>query len=157
MITRICTVAIAAVVSGTLGLWVGDKQIPFVQQWAEIAPNYPVEGQEIAVTWHGVRFKNYPGTVYRQIVDYCKEVHVLEPVNALYSPSDTENSFTRAFRMPAHIAHGPATYSARTEFANPWNPLHRLWPIVSYGIPIKFNIGDPSEIMHCGPTDPTKP
>jgi hypothetical protein len=155
MIIRACTIFAAAAMAGTLGYMVGDNQVPFVQQWAEEAPPNPVEGQEIVITWHGVRYRQCPGTVKRTIVDYCKEVHYLESVSALYSPVDTEATFSRSFRIPAHIAHGPAVYQAQTDFV--CNPLQRWWPIVSVGVPVKLYIGDPSDIKHCGPTDPKLP
>ena len=155
MISRICVVTIAGIASAYLGYMVGDREVPFIQQWAQEAPPNPVEGQEIVITWHGIRYRQCPGTVKRTIVDYCKEVHTLEPVSALYQAGDTKGTVTRSFRIPAHIAHGPAEYRAQTEFV--CNPLQRLWPIVTTSIPVKMNIGDPSEIKHCGPTDPKFP
>ena len=154
-ILRTCIAIITGLLAAYLGYMVGDREVPFVQQWAEEAPPNPVEGQEIVITWHGARYRQCPGTVKRTIVDYCKEVHTLEPVPAINQPGDTDGTFTRAFRVPAHIAHGPAEYRAVTEFV--CNPLQRWWPIVSPGIPVKMNIGDPSDDKHCGPTDPKSP
>src|ERR1035437_2603107 len=104
MIGRVCVVVITGSLAAYLGYAVGDRAVPFVQQWAEEAPPNPVEGQEIVITWHGIRYRQCPGTVKRTIIDYCKEVHTLEPATALYSPPDTEGTFTRSFRIPVHIA-----------------------------------------------------
>ena len=155
MIHRICIVAITVPLSAYLCFVVGDRAIPFVQQWAEIAPQNPIPAQEVVVTWHGQRTRECPGTVKREIIDACHELHTLAPVPSIISEGDRPATLTRAFRIPAHIAMGPALYIASTDFVCNWT--QRWWPIHSQGLPVKFNIGDASEPIHCTKTDPNLP
>jgi hypothetical protein len=160
MIHRICIVIASGVVSGYLGYTLGDRAVPFVQQWAEVSPKNVEPAQEIVVTWHGLRARDCPGTVYRQIVDACHEVHTLAPVEAIRTGKDKIANLTRVFRLPAHIAMGPAVYSASTDFVCNWTqglPEPLKWPIHSQGVPVNIVIGDPSQPIHCAETDPTKP
>jgi hypothetical protein len=138
MICRLFVAAVLVALSAYGGHMVSDREIPFVRYSGEIAPLDPAPGDTVVVTWHGHRYRDCPGVVYRRITDSHGEVHNLAAVGAVYSETSNPDPLPRTFRLPAHIASGSAEYVATTVFY--CNPLHQIWPIVVDTPPIAFTI-----------------
>lgn len=143
MIWRIGTLAIVAVVFGTLGTWLGDRRAPTDVHKVELLTPQVPPGGILRVRYSVFRSRICSTLVERAVYDSARTRFILEDIAFESIPGPLGyDEYTSAITIPGAMANGAARYNTVTTYR--CNLVHRLWPIGGEVQSITFDVvGEP--------------
>lgn len=155
MIWRIAVVGFVAILAGTLGSWVGDRDLPTIQVTAEIITPTGKQGDRVLVHEVVDRRKPCALQVERIMTDSRKVRYTLEDLVFSAPPGGVgRDEYVTPIPIPVSMELGPATVRVNKLYR--CNPVHWLWPILSDRLEFNFEVVAGPEYQRVDPVPNTR-
>lgn len=148
---RIAIAGILIIAAVFLGKMLGDREIPYVPERGEIAPQRAKPNSQISITYYGKRNRLCDGTVTRTMIERCNgKVHSWVPSPSIASTqSDSpDGAVRRELTLPSGMMPSKdedemlVCYHVTTCYT--CNPLQRVvWPICVPAPELRFWVIQP--------------
>lgn len=131
--------ALAGLGSVNLGIWVVDREPPFIYEEAKALSPTVEQGGTIEIEFSVFRTRICPLIAKRWLTDSAKERHSIPQFTTGLRLLAGRETYRRSITVPVAVAPGPAEYRVTLEYV--CNPLQKfLGPIIVDSPPVKFDV-----------------
>lgn len=128
MIWRASTLGLVAIVFGTLGAWIADRDPPTSIYSSDVLTPAVERGGTLRIQYSIYRRRGCSTLVERVLYDSERVRHVLPPIEFRGAPGPSGyDKYTTTVTVPVEVALGQANFRAITTYR--CNPVHDMWPI----------------------------
>lgn len=143
LLCRIVVGGLAALLAFLAGIFLSDREVPFVRHWGEVIPARAAPGETVRVVWHATFRRPCLGVIDRYLTDSIENTFTLPSSPVRYAQLEKEGEPLSTFVVPRNAKCGLAKYTADAKYI--CNLSHNIWPIRVNKPDIVFEIECPND------------